>query len=389
MRLAFVHDNFFYKHKGEVYSEGHFFALMWDRYLKHCSELLIIARQGNITESTKELKGFNISSRTGVKFILLSDTDSFSARFLSQDIKKSLYENLQKVDGVICRVPSFLGNLSANICEERGIPYALEVVGSAWDSYWNYGTLKARIYAPISHLQTRRIIGKSRFCLYVTNDFLQKVYPANNALLILNASNIELVSYDIPERKHCNNKIVTLGVIGQVHHKYKGIHFLIRALSELNKNGHLFDLRILGPGDTSFLASYAETNNVEKYVYFDGLRRSGKDVYSWLDDIDIYVQPSLQEGLPRTLIEAMSRGLPCIGTTAGGMYELLEKEYICKTKNWKCLSKKIKDMSLNIEKTHSDGLQNLETSKKFEKTKIDLVRENFYGTFVQSINKKI
>ena len=110
MRLAFVHDNFFYKHKGEVYSESHFFALMWDRYLKHCSELLIIARQGNITESTKELKGFNISSRTGVKFILLSDTDSFSARFLSQDIKKSLYENLQKVDGVICRVPSFLGN---------------------------------------------------------------------------------------------------------------------------------------------------------------------------------------------------------------------------------------------------------------------------------------
>jgi hypothetical protein len=62
---------------------------------------------------------------------------------------------------------------------------------------------------------------------------------------------------------------------------------------------------------------------------------------------------------------------------------------MCKTKNWKYLSEKIRGISLDIEKTYSDGLQNLETSKKFEKTKIDLVRENFYGTFVQSINKKI
>jgi len=45
-----------------------------------------------------------------------------------------------------------------------------------------------------------------------------------------------------------------------------------------------------------------------------------------LDDVDIYIQPSRQEGLPRALIEAMSRGCPAVGSTAGGIPELLSPE---------------------------------------------------------------
>lgn len=45
-----------------------------------------------------------------------------------------------------------------------------------------------------------------------------------------------------------------------------------------------------------------------------------------LDTCDIYVQPSLQEGLPRALIEAMSRGCPCIGARTAGIPELLPEE---------------------------------------------------------------
>ena len=47
-----------------------------------------------------------------------------------------------------------------------------------------------------------------------------------------------------------------------------------------------------------------------------------------LESIDIYIQPSKQEGLPRALIEAMSMGVPALGSTAGGTPELLEEVFI-------------------------------------------------------------
>jgi len=47
---------------------------------------------------------------------------------------------------------------------------------------------------------------------------------------------------------------------------------------------------------------------------------------SWLDEIDIYLQPSLAEGLPRSLIEALSRGCPIIASRCGGIPELLDDE---------------------------------------------------------------
>jgi glycosyltransferase involved in cell wall biosynthesis len=45
-----------------------------------------------------------------------------------------------------------------------------------------------------------------------------------------------------------------------------------------------------------------------------------------LDQADIFVMPSRTEGLPRTMIEAMARGLPCIGSAVGGIPELLRPE---------------------------------------------------------------
>lgn len=48
----------------------------------------------------------------------------------------------------------------------------------------------------------------------------------------------------------------------------------------------------------------------------------------WLDQLDLYIQPSFTEGLPRALIEAMSRGLPALASDVGGIPELLDAEYM-------------------------------------------------------------
>ena len=50
------------------------------------------------------------------------------------------------------------------------------------------------------------------------------------------------------------------------------------------------------------------------------------EVFSWLDSIDIYVQPSFMEGLCRSIVEAMSRACPVICTNVGGNYELVSSD---------------------------------------------------------------
>ena len=72
---------------------------------------------------------------------------------------------------------------------------------------------------------------------------------------------------------------------------------------------------------------------------------------SILTDSDIYIQPSLQEGLPRAVVEAMSTALPCIGFNTGGIPELLEPEYIVKLKNVDGIVQRIKILE-DIEKNN-------------------------------------
>jgi glycosyltransferase involved in cell wall biosynthesis len=54
------------------------------------------------------------------------------------------------------------------------------------------------------------------------------------------------------------------------------------------------------------------------------------------------VLPLRQEGSPRALLEAMARGLPCVGSNIGGIPELLPDKYILKSEDYVALAMKIK-----------------------------------------------
>lgn len=180
--------------------------------------------------------------------------------------------------------------------------------------------------------EVKKIVKKASFAIYVTEKWLQNRYPTEGKST--HASNVILKEVDenvlVKRLKKINStdksKKIVIGTTGCVNNKNKGQHFVIKAMNELKG---LYDIQydIIGGGSKEFLENIAKKYRLEEKVIFRG-EMNHNEVLSWLDSLDIYIQPSMQEGLPRALLEAMSRGCPAIGSTTGGIPELLDQKTI-------------------------------------------------------------
>lgn len=111
-------------------------------------------------------------------------------------------------------------------------------------------------------------------------------------------------------------------VAGTVSSLYwvKNQKILIDIVSQSDKD-KLF-LVIAGDGPLkNELIEYAQKKGVISKVRFLGWR---KDVPDILNALDVFMLPSISEGLPICLLEAMSIGLPCIASRVGGVEEVLK-----------------------------------------------------------------
>ncbi len=80
-------------------------------------------------------------------------------------------------------------------------------------------------------------------------------------------------------------------------------------------------LRLLGDGSLlDETKAYAQEQGIEESVIFEGAQAN---VYPYLAKADIFILPSLYEGMPITLIEAMGSGLPIVATAVGGVPDML------------------------------------------------------------------
>ena len=114
---------------------------------------------------------------------------------------------------------------------------------------------------------------------------------------------------------------VLVGAVGRLD-KQKGFANLIEAMSRLKKT----ELRcvILGEGpERARLEALIRKHELEKSVWLPGERR---DIAVWLSAFDIACLPSLWEGLPNSLLEAMALSLPVVASAVDGVPEALENE---------------------------------------------------------------
>ena len=174
--------------------------------------------------------------------------------------------------------------------------------------------------------------------------------------------------------------------MGKIDLKYKGHATVIKAIKEMKAQGYNVQYQIVGPGDKSYLENCATKNNVIDNVVFTGSMGHDK-IFEWLDTIDIYIQPSLTEGMPRALIEAMSRGCPCIASNAGGMPELLEEKFIFPKGNVGQLVKILLNAPQNG--LYAQGVRNKEFTKQFSPDVLREKRLAFYQGFQNYVMRRL
>ena len=380
MKLLFVHDHIFVRHKDKLYSNTFSYDIL-KRYLKHFSSITFVARYKDTTNDTN----LPISSGEGIEFVLLESISNINSFFiLRHKYKQLLGKLLENHDKVIVRLPSEFGLLTAHVAKQIKKPYMVEVVGCGWDAMWNYGGIISKIYAPFLYFKMKQSIKNANYSLYVTKNFLQKRYPTSSETKTISVSDVNIQIYNdvLPKRLEKISKTkhkIVFGTIANLDMKYKSIDIAIKTIASLRNIK--FEYRIVGPGNYTQLNQLVKKLKIEDKIYFEGVYSSNKKLNLWLDNIDIYIQPSKQEGLPRALLEAMSRGCPIIASNVGGIPELIDNKMLFSYKQLSSFEILLKTLSSDIHLMKQQAIANYNKSLEFQSDKLNRKRDTFLEIF--------
>lgn len=222
-----------------------------------------------------------------------------------------------------------IGDLFSAVLHRSGHPYGLEVVGDPHDVFSPDGGVRHPLRPFFRWWFTSRLQRQCRDAAavsYVTETALQRRYPAGEGSFSISCSDVMLPdeAFAPQARRFSDQRAFTIVTVGSMAQMYKGLHFLLQALRECIDRGLDVKLVLVGDGAyRNYLEDLASTLKLDQRVVFTGYLQAGQAVRDQLDRADLFVLPSLTEGLPRSLLEAMARGLPCIGSSVGGIPELL------------------------------------------------------------------
>jgi glycosyltransferase involved in cell wall biosynthesis len=132
-------------------------------------------------------------------------------------------------------------------------------------------------------------------------------------------------------------KVITF--VGRLH-PVKGLEYFLQAAKLINDPRLKFIL--VGDGiQMSEIKKFVSENNLDSKIILTGWRDDVPDI---LAASDIYVLPSLSEGLPTSLLEAMAIGLPCIVTDIGLPVEHMKSALVIPTKSPEAIADAIKKL---------------------------------------------
>jgi glycosyltransferase involved in cell wall biosynthesis len=364
---------------GRVWTEGQFSYST--RYLSVFDSVCVVARVHDVKALPPD---FQPASGPKVTFSGVPDyrgPEQYLLRFMS--VVSATARAVQNGDAIILRVP---GQVSS--CVERHLrkmrrPYAVEVVGDPYDVL-----APGAVRHPLRPLfrwwsprRLRRICGRACAATYVTEEALQRRYPPGPKTFATHCSDVELsqTCFANAPRSWPPKGAVRLIFVGSLAQFYKAPDVLIAAVRECVRDGLNLELVIVGSGRQRLeLESRSATLGLKNRIQFRGQLTTAESVRGELDRADLFVLPSRQEGLPRAMIEAMARALPCIGSTVGGIPELLPAEDLVPAGDAYALARKIREVIIDPARMARMSARNLRKAREYADATLTDRRQAFY-----------
>lgn len=205
-------------------------------------------------------------------------------------------------------------SLFAAIARRFGVPVIVHVHGSEMQAFVD----------ALPAWQRRMVATQLEACCCVVAlserwaDYLRGLAPAARVVVVPN-----YVPFPPQPRRHEERPVpraLFLGLLGQ----RKGIFDLLQALALLRARGVAFQLMVGGNGEVERcrqrIAELGLADRVELLGWVGGEAKQ-----RLLAEADLFVLPSHHEGLPMSLLEAMSWGLPVVSTRVGGIPDLVRE----------------------------------------------------------------
>jgi glycosyltransferase involved in cell wall biosynthesis len=188
-----------------------------------------------------------------------------------------------------------------------------------------HGSETAAFYAGLPVALKRLFVSQLEAvdCVFVLSDswreFVLSVAP--RACVEVTPNYVDMPDDEAIRQPHDGTRILFLGLLGQ----RKGVYDLIDAFSSIA--GELPDLKLQigGNGEEDLVRAAVRRAGMESRIDVLGWV-AGDSKVSLLAHGDVFVLPSFNEGLPVSLLEAMSWGLPVISTKVGGIPQLVRHE---------------------------------------------------------------
>lgn len=391
MKILLVTKQPFIKKESKVYCS--FAVSSTLKHFERNGELYICPHEFN-GKSSQPIDVLTDIPGERVEFLL--NESSIKRRYLDRSYNRNILDTwVQKVDLVIGYNPATIGDLALEYAKKHGKAYMAFLVSCIWDGTWHHRNWKARIMAPIFFCETKQTIMNSDYVWYVTEKFLQERYPTQGLSLGYTDTNIGIAEDRTLENRLEKIRQMAIGhngsprelsllTVGHLDVGFKGQKFVIKALPELNKSGIKCIYYMIGAGDGSYLVKLAKELGVSEQVVFLG-RKTRNEVLDYMDKTDIYLQPSLQEGLPRSVAEAMSRAMPCIGSKTGGIPEMLDDRFITRRKSVSDIVNIISSMT--IENLKEQATKNFNKAKDYQPDEIAKKVDDFFEMIRKDILK--
>ena len=387
--MVALEDRFFKTPNGNIYSNTTCDYKFWERYLQVFDEVIVLAR---VKAIEKEISNKPLANGPNVRFIELPyyiGLYDYLKKYIK--LKHAIKSSINQADAFILRIPGVIGTCLSKQLHKKGIPYGVEVLGDSFDSIGTAGGLKflQNILCKISSKHQKEQCLNAIASAYVSKSYLQKTYPPKG--WSTNYSSIDLPDDALVDEDCIQSKLLTFKNIsdgkktleichaGTMEVAYKAQDILLEAVSVCISKGLDVKLTLLGEGrlfDSYF--QKAKQLKIDKYVNFLGMLPAGKAVLKQLDMSDMFILPSTTEGLPRIVIEAMARAIPCIATNVGGIPELLNDEFLVPPHDIKSLASKILLFARDSNKLEAMAKSNLTTAKEYTHSKLNAKRITFY-----------